>query len=126
MSAEGTIYYIRCSETNFIKIGYTRGNPLSRMASLQTGTPSKLAIMAVHPGTMDMERKIHEKLAAHRVRGEWFDDSDEVFDHLAQVIATTIAMAKIEGREPPAWALAVVEVLYEHGLIHVDLDETIQ
>lgn len=126
MNYEGTIYYIRCSETNFIKIGYTRGNPLARMASLQTGTPSKLGLMAVHPGSMEMERKIHEKLAAHRVRGEWFDDSDEVLDHLVKVIATTIALAKIEGREPPAWALAVVEILFERELIHVDIDETIQ
>lgn len=126
MSYAGTIYYIRCSETNFIKIGYTRGNPMARMASLQTGTPSKLNLMAVHPGSMEMERKIHEKLAPHRVRGEWFDDSDDVFDHLVKVVATTIAISKLEGRESPAWALAVAGVLFERDLIEVDLDETIQ
>lgn len=37
-------------------------------------------------GGMDLERKLHERFAAHRVRGEWFHPVAELEQHIADLI----------------------------------------
>lgn len=48
-----------------VKIGFSR-NPVQRAKGLSA------RLMAVMPGTLCMERRMHQLFAAYRVHGEWF------------------------------------------------------
>jgi hypothetical protein len=109
--SRGVIYYIMSSETGRMKIGYTKGKPEKRLRALQTGSPTKLSIVAIHPGTPNTERDLHNKFKEERAHGEWFDISDELIVHCAEVYSLLIAIAKAEGREPPAWAVTGLDAI---------------
>ncbi len=102
--ADGCIYYIMSGETGRVKIGFTKGDPTKRMKSLQTGSPTKLGIVAIHPGTPDTESKLHRQFDADRVHGEWFEFSDDLIVHVADVCKMTIEFHRSAGQEPPYWA----------------------
>ena len=59
-----------------VKIGVTK-NLKERLASLQTGNPSTLAIYASfempEPLCRQVERELHDGLQECRLNGEWFD-----------------------------------------------------
>jgi hypothetical protein len=101
---EGCIYYILSGETGRIKIGFTNSDPSKRLRSLRTGSPTKIAIIAIHPGTLAMERDLHEKFAVDRLHGEWFDFSDDLLVHVFEICTLTIAAHLAAGEDPPAWA----------------------
>jgi hypothetical protein len=87
----GWVYFIVCHETGRVKIGFTMGDPTKRARSLQTGCATELAVMAYHPGTRETERILHDRFASRRVRGEWFQISDEL---RAYIISAIWAMAE--------------------------------
>ena len=60
------------SDINVVKIGFTRGNPLARLASLQTGSPAPLRLWAYFDGTEELERAFHRTFAELHSHGEWF------------------------------------------------------
>lgn len=67
------IYVAMCHD--FIKIGL--GHDIDgRLSSLQTGNPYKIEMLAAWSATNhypeQIEKYLHQALAAHRVRGEWF------------------------------------------------------
>lgn len=64
-------YLVGAEGSPLVKIGYTSGAPAKRLASLQTGQPMPLSLLWSIP--VDIESELHERFAAHRVRGEWFD-----------------------------------------------------
>lgn len=63
------IYFIRSED--YIKIGYST-DPWLRMASLQTGNPKPLEMIAVCPGDYEMERELSLSFKDYHYRGEWF------------------------------------------------------
>lgn len=71
------VYAIK-SDTGLIKIGMTMGDPIARMASLQTGNPHVLTMFSsfevsdygIDPA--QFEAAMHRRLAPFRVVGEWF------------------------------------------------------
>lgn len=70
------IYFIR-SNHQYIKIG-TAVDVSSRRKSLQTGSPVKLKVKAVLPGSYETERGLHEMFSHIRHNGEWFRYTDEM------------------------------------------------
>lgn len=71
------VYYIR--RDTRIKIG-TTCNLTQRMLDLQ---PDE--ILAVEPGSYELEHRRHEQFAHLRVRGEWFTPALDLLDHIAAV-----------------------------------------
>lgn len=67
----GFVYFIQ-SGAGPIKIGFTVGDPIDRMKTLQTGSPKTLRLLAAIKATPQMERFLHKALRRHRLRGEWF------------------------------------------------------
>lgn len=67
------VYFIRCTGTGNVKIGYTDKNPLIRLGELQTGTSYKLELFKFLP-TCDRsdEKWLHELFKKDHIRGEWF------------------------------------------------------
>lgn len=67
----GFIYFIRDGE--YIKIGWTKGNPKKRQRVLSIGNPRELKILAYIHGDRKFEKLLHRYFNKSRFRGEWFN-----------------------------------------------------
>jgi len=77
----GWIYYVLTDGK--IKIGYTT-DITQRLRAYPPGSK----ILAIHPGTPDLEKLMHKRFSAYRVAGrEWFRPDIEIFDYCDQVVA---------------------------------------
>ncbi|MFZ4266652.1 GIY-YIG nuclease family protein [Streptomyces arboris] len=64
------VYVIGSTGFSPVKIG--KGNPESRLDTLQTGSPFLLEILWRTLGGLALERALHARFEPLRVRGEWF------------------------------------------------------
>jgi hypothetical protein len=69
MARNGFIYFLRCG--NFVKIGFS-DQPEARQRELETGNPHEIILVGCHPGTIELEQRLHRYFQAHHHRGEWF------------------------------------------------------
>lgn len=77
----GWIYYVLTDGK--VKIGYS-ADVTRRLAAYPPGSD----VLAVHPGTLALERQMHHQFAAFRVAGrEWFSPAPEILAHCEQVVA---------------------------------------
>lgn len=67
----GTLYLIRCER--YYKIGHTTDMAVKRLSALQSSNPFPLELVHTWAGTRWDERAWHSRLHARRVRGEWFE-----------------------------------------------------
>ncbi len=80
------VYFLQALDGGPIKIGVSN-NPEGRLASLQTGSPVKLRILGTAAGDQRREARLHRKLAAHRLHGEWFADAPEVMAAIGEALS---------------------------------------
>jgi hypothetical protein len=97
------IYYIACTATERLKIGYTRGEPEVRLKQLQTGSAANLRLIACHEGSPETEKWLHREFADERCRGEWFDMSERLFEHVSLVVWFVATDLATRGESPPEW-----------------------
>jgi len=71
------VYFVKALPDGPIKIGKALV-PFARLSELQVGNHCELALLGVILGDETTERALHEQLAEHRVRGEWFEDTPEL------------------------------------------------
>lgn len=77
----GWIYYLKVND--LVKIGFTT-DIIQRMRDYPPDTP----LLAVHPGTPELEREMHRIFKGSLARGrEWFTPDDYVLEHCAKVVA---------------------------------------
>ena len=89
MSGDRFIYFIQSGgPTGPVKIGVT-GDPQLRLKRLQTGSAEPLEMLGTVKGDEDMEKGYHARLAAHRVRGEWFAPAPEVMACVPRPVVMT-------------------------------------
>ena len=74
------IYLIYCSKTKTCKIGYSY-NPDNRLKELQTGNPYHLELITTVPGDISIEKDIHSKFNHLKLKGEWFNYTQEIKDY---------------------------------------------
>ena len=79
----GLIYFVEPVGGGAIKIGFTRGDPLIRLAQIQVSSPVKLHLRGAVPGDPVVEAALHHRFADHRTFGEWFAPAPEILDYLA-------------------------------------------
>lgn len=65
------VYFIR--HDGHIKIGKSV-DPWKRLASLQTAHHDTLEMVAIMPGSEDLEAGLHRAFGEHMKRGEWFEE----------------------------------------------------
>jgi hypothetical protein len=87
-SREVWTYAIEQVGAPFIKIGRAN-NPGARLLDLQTGSPVELRIVAM--AKVDIERELHEELAADSSGGEWFHRTERVM---------AVIMSRLSGQRP--------------------------
>lgn len=90
------IYFAKAIGTEFVKIGFTAGDPAKRVADLQTACPHELVVLAAIDGCEQDEAIWHSAFAADRVRGEWF----HLTPRLAECIASPAKLARWLASEP--------------------------
>lgn len=92
--------YVIQSASGMVKVGIT-GNVRKRLGALQVSSPFKLSLFAAvtseHGAASRIEALAHEKLASHRLSGEWFSASPEV-----ALLAVTLAAQDL-GAEITPW-----------------------
>lgn len=71
----GNVYLIQRGGDGPIKIGATAGDPLRRMATLQTASPETLYLIGCVRGSED---DIHQRFRAHHISGEWFVAHEDI------------------------------------------------
>ncbi len=78
---EGVIYLIQCVGFPYYKIGIS-DNTENRLSTLQTGVPFELKLIKSVYVTkaIEAERYLHSLYEAKRVRGEWFNFTDNELD----------------------------------------------
>ena len=69
--SESVVYFVDCG--SFTKIGHTAQRIIDRMNGIKTHNPFPLALWGLIAGPVSLEREIHEVLASHRRRNEWFE-----------------------------------------------------
>jgi len=109
----GWVYFVICMDAERCKIGFTKGDVEKRLKNLQTGSASELIMIAKHPGTTETERRLHEKFAANRLHGEWFELTNEL---RAYMVVTLWAMSEINllhGRKLEPWMAAGLDLTIE-------------
>jgi hypothetical protein len=75
------IYFIRSGNDGPIKIGRAR-DVARRVRTLQTASAAPLVLLGVIPGDGKVERRLHRRFAANRIRGEWFRATPELLAHI--------------------------------------------
>lgn len=73
----GYVYAVQMGGDGPIKIGWS-ANPQRRLAGLQCSSPYTLVVRGIWPGMPNDEARLHERLSAHRMRGEWFRPHSDV------------------------------------------------
>jgi hypothetical protein len=76
------VYFLREARDGPIKIGYA-GNVVKRMLRLQQGNPSALRVYATLPGGRGEERALHRRFRHLRIRGEWYEASEDLLAYVA-------------------------------------------
>ena len=71
------IYFILCQTTGRVKCGVA-SDTRARLASLQTGSPTPLKLIAEIDGDDAKEKIIHRRLDRWHIHGEWFSYVPEV------------------------------------------------
>jgi hypothetical protein len=77
----GFIYAIASGDS--IKIGYS-ANPMRRLAKIASDTPQACTFIGCVQGSPTDEARLHEQLAPHCLRGEWFADNAFVRDAITE------------------------------------------
>lgn len=109
----GCVYFIVCTDAPQCKIGFTTGDIAKRLKALQTGSANELAIMCAHPGTPDTERRLHERFAESRIRGEWFDITDEIRAYIVVTVWAMLDISLRQGQRPPQWTVDATQVILD-------------
>lgn len=73
------IYFVQEDDSRNIKIGRA-SNVKSRVSGLQNGNSSKLWLLleADVYNSVEYEKELHRKFSKYRIRGEWFEGSEEI------------------------------------------------
>lgn len=100
----GVVYAVQGRPRTPVKIGYSRADALSgRIASLQTGNPHPLRVLAHAPGYRSHEARAHAALLHVKCLNEWFRCSPELTAFVMALrrgnIETAIAAAKLAARD---------------------------
>ncbi len=78
------IYFVQAGVNGCIKIGFAI-DPEERLRKLQTAHDEELVLLKAISGDRGRETEIHQILAAHRKRREWFYPTADVFGLMNKV-----------------------------------------
>lgn len=76
----GIVYFLALENTDgYVKIGWSSDMRKRFPHGRATDNPYPLKILGTYPGSRQHEKQLHAHLKDHRIGGEWFYPSAEVF-----------------------------------------------
>jgi len=78
------VYLMKNTRNGFIKIGFSK-NPQFREKTLQSEEP-EIELLASIEGTIDLEKELHARFSAYRIRVEWFRLSEFEIEDAKQYV----------------------------------------
>lgn len=111
-----SIYLIECK--GYYKIGKTSCSINDRLASLQTGNPFPLNVIAniVRTDSSGLELYLHNKFRHKRVRGEWFNLSNSDIEYIKNLSVST-GYYNEQKRTPVITSKPVIETYSADGCL---------
>lgn len=85
IDADTVVYFVKDGE--HIKIGMTKDIG-KRIATMRTDNPREFELLAVFPGSREMEKALHATFAFCRIRNEWFFDNPNIYAFIEAMRAT--------------------------------------
>lgn len=81
----GYVYFVQCVTLRHIKIG-TSLHPWTRFLNIKTSCPDEVVLLGVipHNRASGLEKGVQHRFAAHRIRGEWYRENDELLALIAE------------------------------------------
>jgi hypothetical protein len=76
------VYFLRCED--YVKIGRTT-NLYLRFRHISELLPFDVQLLAIFPGGAKQESFYHRLFRHHRVKGEWFELNDEIWQELKSI-----------------------------------------
>ena len=73
------LYLMQAGDSGPVKIGRAT-DPYRRARELQPGCADRIMVVSIIEGRGGDERRLHELFATHRMHGEWFAPSLEIFE----------------------------------------------
>lgn len=80
---KGYVYFVQDAHGR-VKIGWSN-DPMRRLTSLQIAHSDRLKLLGVVRAKRTLERKLHERFAAHRISGEWFEPDAELLTTISEL-----------------------------------------
>jgi hypothetical protein len=96
----GKVYFV--SAPGRIKIGFTRF-PERRLVALRRADMENLTVIDIIDGERALEKRLHDLLSVHRLRGEWFNDCHEVRGVIEDAVAGKHSISE-DPKPEPAYA----------------------
>lgn len=90
------IYFLRSGDSNFIKIGYCAGDPITRLKDMQTGNPQQLVLIGCMEGGRFDEKRLHGLFYEYHVRGEWFEHDGFMWDAICRLLEGKIINQRLD------------------------------
>lgn len=98
------VYFAQAGDGGPVKIGFSRSGP-GRIKDLQIACPWDLRLIGVMAADgMDAERRLHQRFASARIRGEWFEPTPELLAFVADHAPTPDSAEWRPHKLPPATA----------------------
>lgn len=97
---EPFIYLIE--HDNRYKIGFSK-NISKRLRSFNTAHATHCKIVAIAPGTKELEKDLHKKFSTHHISGEWFLKKPAIVQYIESLVGSMIFLPgylKQEGSPP--------------------------
>jgi hypothetical protein len=88
MTKKGYVYIMRHGITNKYKIGFTKNSTVTRKNELQTGNPENITVEKEYwcNNISSLEKYLHDFFNDKRIRGEWFELSNDDFKNIDDTI----------------------------------------
>lgn len=88
------IYFVQADIIGRIKIGTTADENINkRLEKLRTACPVGLTVLLTLPGGRKKEARLHERFAADRLHGEWFNPSANLIRYICKLSGKKIERA---------------------------------
>jgi len=78
------VYLMKNTRNGYVKIGFSK-NPQFREKTLQSEEPEIELLISIE-ATIDLEKELHARFSAYRVRGEWFRLSEHEIEDAKQYV----------------------------------------
>jgi hypothetical protein len=100
-----------------IKIGFTAGNPHSRIAQFRTGNPRPLTLLASIPGGEAEEKALHKRFESLRESGEWFRSDPRLLGFIQGMLFAHPEQPSDPGPQPTICGLTPDQIRLVSGYV---------